>query len=69
MFLPLDVALNQVDWQSVEPPTKPTGLPYPTHSGILRIGDFELQAFVLNTGERVFSEESIKKFFGMEDAP
>lgn len=60
----IDVILDGITWEPVPPPDDTSdGLPYPTHEGILRIGECELQAYVLNTGQRIFTEESIVRFF------
>lgn len=37
---------------------------YVTHEGVMKIGEIELDVCVLNTGERIIKEESLKRFFG-----
>jgi hypothetical protein len=62
---PIDTLLDTVNWNSVEPPGEnPDGLPYPTHTGTLQIAGYTLDCLVLNTGERIFTEESVERFFG-----
>jgi hypothetical protein len=59
-------ALQQITWEPVSGvvETGDDGLPYVTHSGILRIGAFELQCFLLNTGERVIEQSALEAFLG-----
>jgi hypothetical protein len=65
MKKPIDALLETVDWQPVEPPDdNPDNLPYPTHQGMLWIGGCALHCLVLNTGQRIFTTESIERFFG-----
>ena len=47
------------------PGAKPNkdGLPYATHSGILKLGEIELEVFILNTGQRIISKSSLDNFF------
>lgn len=40
------------------------GLPYATHEGVMKIGEIELDVYVLNTGERIISTESLKRLLG-----
>ena len=62
---PIDTLLDSVDWQPVPFDRLPSGhIPYATHHGVLKIGDCELECVVLNTGERLFTEEGLLKFFG-----
>jgi hypothetical protein len=41
-------------------------LPYAVWSGMLDIFGVELEVAVLNDGQRVITEESLARFFGME---
>lgn len=67
---PIDTMLDKVEWKELPLPETETvtddDLPYATHTGILRIGNYELECIVLNTGERLFTAESIARFFGAE---
>ncbi|MEZ5337927.1 MAG: P63C domain-containing protein [bacterium] len=42
-----------------------SGLPYATHKGTLKLGETELQAFVLSDGRRVLSGRTITKAMGL----
>jgi hypothetical protein len=57
---PIDMLLNGVEWESVEPPETPGDLPYITHRGILRICGVDLPCAVLSTGQRVFYGDEIE---------
>lgn len=64
---PIERMLDTVDWKPIihrYDIIPDTGIPYATHTGVLRIGDIELECVVLNTGERLFTEESLRRFFG-----
>jgi hypothetical protein len=64
---PSERILDLVEWKSVNPPADISdGLPYPTHEGKLWIGSDYLDCVVLNTGQRVITEESFLRFFGAE---
>lgn len=62
---PIEILLDQVELKEVENPKPTSDLPYVTHSGILKLGEVEIEVMVLNTGERVISEDSINKLFGI----
>jgi hypothetical protein len=64
---PIERMLDAVDWKPVEHPAdyvSPDGLPFATHTGILRIFDHELECVVLNTGIRLITAESIARLLG-----
>lgn len=61
---PIDVMLDAVVWEAVPPSKTGSGLPYPTHKGILEIAGYKLNVLVLSTGERVIEEQSLIEFFG-----
>jgi hypothetical protein len=68
METPIDTALDRlVEWHAVPAPAvdNESGLPYATHEGVLRIGDSELKLVVLNTGQRLITQESLNRFFGV----
>lgn len=64
----MSAPINEMIDKVVKPVPKPANLKegdtYATHEGILKLGDIELEVFLLNTGQRIISEESLKKFFG-----
>ncbi len=66
MKAPIDKLLDTVKWQPIERGSDfvPGGIPYATHMGVLNIMGCELECVVLNTGERLFTEEGLRKFFG-----
>ncbi len=62
---PIETMLDTVDFKPVEAPTViDPNIPYVTHAGVLRIGEIEIEAFVLSNGQRIITEEGIKKVFG-----
>ena len=57
--------LARLDWEPVPFSGDTTSrLPYVTHRGMLTIGDFTLECLQLSNGERVFTKETLDKFFG-----
>ena len=67
---PVERILDLVEWKPVNPPADTTdGLPYATHEGKLWIGSNCLDCVVLNTGQRLITEESLNRFFGGEPLP
>ena len=66
---PIDIALDRVDWIPIEHDAVDdgSGIPYATHSGVLRFGGVELECHTLSNGLRVFTEESVMKFLGALD--
>lgn len=63
----MDAIMDTVEWRPVPPPDDFDGLPYPTHEGTLRIGKCELQCIVLSNGMRIFTEESVLRFFAVAE--
>lgn len=53
----------------VTPNEKPADLKegqlWATHSGVLKVGEFELRCHVLSNGQIIFDSEDIEKFFGV----
>lgn len=61
---PIDTIFDSVQWTPVPPPADTSdGIPYATHKGVLQIVDLLLDVVVLNTGERLITEESLVRFF------
>ena len=64
---PMDTMLDSIKWE-ILPPLAPEenqeGIPYATHKGVLWIGDCPLDCYVLNTGQRIFTVESVERLFG-----
>lgn len=68
MTSPMDKVFEAVEWQAVDWPEVPAeGLPYATHRGILRIMGAELECFILSDGSRIFTAESLARFFGANE--
>lgn len=67
MKQPIEKLLDDVPWHAVEPPATPGDLPYPTHRGVLKLGDHEIEVFQLSTGERVIAASGIEKLLGMQE--
>ena len=59
--------MDKVEWKPVEKHISTSNLPYVTHEGIFNIGDFQLKAYILNTGQRIIDKESVEKFLGNID--
>lgn len=69
MSTPIETIFNGVQWEVVPPPEhNPEGLPFPTHSGVLDLLGVKVDVYVLNTGERIFSAESLERLFGAMEA-
>lgn len=63
MRTPIDMMLDSVEWKPCDPPAEPTDLPYATHTGVLKFGEFALECVVLSNGQRIFTAESLRPFF------
>lgn len=62
---PVDILLDRIDWQPVEYTYDvPDDCLYATHSGVLRIGDVELNVHRLNDGTRVFDADDVHALLG-----
>lgn len=64
---PIDIMLDNVDWVPIDRQYSSIPQPnelYATHGGIMKVGNAELEVFILNNGERVISAESLERFFG-----
>jgi hypothetical protein len=55
--------LDAVEWQATAAQPNPDGLPYATHSGVLRIGEISLRCYRLNDGRAVFDADDIAAWF------
>lgn len=65
---PMSKALESVDWIAVEGASNDADdLPFATHTGVLKFGDTTLDVVRLNTGERLITEESLMRAFGVSD--
>lgn len=60
---PMDALLDTVQWERCPAPAEPTEQPYPTHHGWLTVGRYQLECYILNTGKRIFTKESVELFF------
>lgn len=47
--------------EEIKAPEKIGDLPYVTHHGILKLGDFEIECVQLNTGQRLLTGSVIEK--------
>lgn len=66
MSTPMERALEQVEWIATEAidENSAEGLPMATHSGVLKIGGFDLRCYRLNDGRAIFDAEDVQRFFG-----
>jgi hypothetical protein len=62
---PIDQILDAITWEPIANTLPTSGLPYVTHRGLLTIGSCELECLQLSDGQRIFTEESLLKFFGL----
>jgi hypothetical protein len=68
----MDKILDTLEWIPVEESgcgDDCDGLPYVTHRGMLNVAGIELEVFQLSSGQRVISEESVMRFFGVPEQP
>ena len=66
---PADALMDAIEWVPVEWPTDTVhepGLPYVTHSGVLRIGSIELRCHQLNDGRRMIDADDFIRLFAEE---
>jgi hypothetical protein len=64
MKTPLEILLARVDWLPTGAAgVDEDGIPYATHTGILRIAGCELNVARLSTGQAVIEAESLDRFF------
>lgn len=62
---PIEMPLDDVAWTPLSGEKQPeSALPYATHEGVLKIGDFKLRCYQLNTGQCVFNADDVERFFG-----
>ena len=63
---PIEIALDGVTWNPVESQYGPASgideLPNVTHTGILRIGDCEIEVVQLDDGQRLITEDGLRSF-------
>lgn len=61
---PADAMMNTAKWRKVEGEVVDAGdgLPYVTHTGILRVGELSLDVVQLSTGQRVITEQGMQTF-------
>ena len=63
---PIDIMMNEVAWEPVKydtPQVERDGIPYVTHTGILKIGEFEFHVHNLSNGKRVINGKDLEDFF------
>jgi hypothetical protein len=61
---PIETMLNSITWVPVENAT-PTadGIPYATHSGVLKVAGMTLRVYQLDDGTRVIEQSDLRAFF------
>lgn len=65
MASPMDKAINALEWTEAEAQEpNEDGLPFVTHTGILKILDVEITVHQLSNGMRVIPSEDMAKLFG-----
>ena len=59
--------MDSVEWQRLpEPDDRTDDLPYPTHQGMLRLGEHELRCYTLNDGQRIIDGQDFEALFQEE---
>ena len=58
---PMDALLDAVKWVETGSAADESGLPYATHTGVLRIFDIDIPVFQLNTGQRVIDGRAFEE--------
>lgn len=61
MKSPIEKMLDQVDFKPVKEKPIKSDLPHVTHTGILKIGEIEIEVCVLSNGKRIISEKEMEK--------
>lgn len=61
---PIEQLLNEVEFTPLGSKPNDSGLPYATHTGIMKIGEVEIEVSVLNDGRRIISTDAMDKVFG-----
>jgi hypothetical protein len=60
----VETMFDQVEWQPVELHEPHDTLPYATHTGTVRVGQWTLRCFQLSDGSRVFAHEDVARMLG-----
>lgn len=61
---PIEQILSTVDWQEApQQDVESDGLPYATHSGILKIFGVQLRCYRLNDGRAIFDADDFDRLF------
>jgi hypothetical protein len=62
---PIEVMLDRLQWEEIpfNHNNMDESIPYATHSGILKIAQFELKVFQLSNGKRVINADDLEAFF------
>lgn len=64
---PIEQMLASIPWTAIEQTDPIDGsMPYATHVGALKIGDFEFKCYTLNDGRRVFDADDVARFFAAD---
>lgn len=61
---PIEALLDKIEYTPVANLKTTPGMPYVTHTGVLKIGELEINVVVLNDGRRIIPEDEIVKIFG-----
>jgi hypothetical protein len=62
MSTPIDMAFDGVAWRQEEHGEPRDGIPVVTHSGVLRVGDLEIEVYRLSDGQAVISQDGLVRF-------
>ena len=62
----IKAAMDRVDWRASPPPADTTGdLPFVTHEGVFRLGDFKFRCYQLSSGQRLLDADDFDAAFGL----
>lgn len=65
MASPIEILLDQAEWKEIsgDRPERDDGLPWATHSGVLRIGSVPLRVYRLSNGKAIVDANDMAAFF------
>ena len=63
----IESALDQVEWTPLgrDPENEGSGMPFATHVGLLKIGDFQFHVYRLSDGQRVVDADDSEALFNV----
>ena len=65
----IEALMRDVDWKKIPPSPDEdyvSDLPYATHEGVFKIGEFEFKVYQLNNGQRLIDSEDMHRFWSTQ---